>query len=239
MRQNGGSSGLQTGPPETRCRGTMTHCANGETSTEKGVGTCPRDTEGTGIPTSEPVLLGDFQKALEHSLPGEGQGNRSCPLPSSPWPQRDLQQGNDPTLPSLGTSTFPRCLSKPISNASFSLQTSSKLCFLSPNLPQDRECHLHGPQTPGLSWLRAGAHSVPSWSAGPRPRWGAEAAMRTQPLITSPCKASSSVIILESFQEAEHLAPGHVGRMWGSCNWKSVLCDLKTGPSVAAAERTF
>lgn len=45
----------------TRGRGMMTHCANGETSTEKGVGTCPRDTEGTGIPTSEPVLLEDFQ----------------------------------------------------------------------------------------------------------------------------------------------------------------------------------
>lgn len=28
---------------------------------EKDVGICPRDTDGTGIPTAEPVLLGDFQ----------------------------------------------------------------------------------------------------------------------------------------------------------------------------------
>lgn len=28
---------------------------------EKEVGICPRDTDGTGTPTAEPVLLGDFQ----------------------------------------------------------------------------------------------------------------------------------------------------------------------------------
>lgn len=63
--------------------------------------------------------------------------------------------------------------------------------------------------------------------------------MRTQVLITPPCEASSSALILESFQEAERLAPGHLGRMWESCNFGSVLCDLKTGPSPAAAEGTF
>lgn len=63
--------------------------------------------------------------------------------------------------------------------------------------------------------------------------------MRTQAVIAPPCEASSSVIILESFQEAERRAPGHLGRMWESCNLGSVLCDLKTGPSPAAAEGTF
>lgn len=53
----------------------------------------------------------------------QGRGRETPPFFT--LPQRDLEQGNDPTLPSLGYICL-CCLSKPISNASFSLQTSSK-----------------------------------------------------------------------------------------------------------------
>lgn len=57
---------------------------------------------------------------MEHSWPGEGQGNPSCPLLFLTFPQ-GVKHGNDPApaLPGyVHFSTF--CLSKPISNANFS-----------------------------------------------------------------------------------------------------------------------
>lgn len=62
--------------------------------------------------------------------------------------------------------------------------------------------------------------------------------MRTQPFITSPCKASSSVITLESSEETEHPAPGRAGRMWESCN---LVCPvgLEDQPSSGSSRGNF
>lgn len=155
----------------------------------------------------------------------QGRGRETPPVFT--LPQRDLEQGNDPTPPSLATSAS----------------------VVSPSPSQMPASHSKPPPRQGVPspWssdprpeLAAGGSTLlPSWSAGPGTRSGTEAAMRTQALIMPPCEASSSALILESLQEAERLAPGHLGRMWESCNFGSVLCDLKTGPSPAAAEETF
>lgn len=125
----------------------LSHFASEDSGMEKGLVTCPGDTSGTRVGqadmnswfTLETMLPADFGRTgLFMSRGGAGK-----PRLSPSVPPRLLEHWNDPAPALLAPPTFAHCLSKPISNASF-----SKMPKFSPALPLIRQCQRHAPQTP-------------------------------------------------------------------------------------------